>query len=224
MSAVTDSWRRQYDVQTRWTGVTIVATVPGYASLKPAIRSEMSRDEVIVAGGKGERGGFTAQMLESDFSSEPPELTPVICPASAAPITAATLSTNLSGTHNDLTFTAAQTGDGGNDLSVEYLDPAANNASLSIATHGNEITVYLATGAGGAITSTGATVLAAINADADASALLTAALKTGNDGTGIVTAMADTNLSGGVGVTLRILSLQINNGIYHITAGDPATL
>jgi len=110
---------------------------------------------------------------------------------------AATLSTNLTGTNNDLTFTAVTAGTGGNSVTVSYVDPSANNASLSVSVLGTAITVNLATDGGGLITSTATLVRAALIASTPAAALITPTLKTGNDGTGVVTALAATALSGG---------------------------
>lgn len=114
--------------------------------------------------------------------------------------TAATLSTNLTGAQNDLTFTARSKGATGNDITVRYLDPAGNNQALAVSVLANAITVSLATDGGGAITSTAALVRAAINDSATASALISAANKAANDGTGVVTAMAATALAAGAGV------------------------
>ncbi len=110
---------------------------------------------------------------------------------------AATLSTNLSGSNNDLTFTAVTAGTGGNSVTVSYVDPSANAASLSVSVLGTAITVNLATDGGGLITSTATLVRAALIASTPAAALITPTLKTGNDGTGVVTALAATALAGG---------------------------
>jgi hypothetical protein len=109
----------------------------------------------------------------------------------------ATLTTALTGTNNDLVFTAKRGGASFNSVRVRYVDPATPNATQSISVSGNDITVNLATNATPAITSTAAQILAAINADASASKLVTASLAASNDGTGVVTALAYTNLSGG---------------------------
>jgi hypothetical protein len=95
----------------------------------------------------------------------------------------AALSTNLTGTNNDLTFTSRRKGNAQNLITVAYVDPVGNNQALAVSTVGNAISVSLATGAGGAITST--------------AALVFAANKAGNDGTGVVIAMAATALAGG---------------------------
>lgn len=111
----------------------------------------------------------------------------------------ATLTTDLVGDNNDLTFTAVPPGTAGNAIEIIYRDPSANNAelSISVAESTQTITVYLATGSGGAITSTAQQVMDAINADELAAKWVSAALATGNDGSGIVTAMGPTSLSGG---------------------------
>jgi hypothetical protein len=54
--------------------------------------------------------------------------------------------------------------DGGNDYSAQLVDPKANNAPLSVTLASKKLTVSLATNATGAITSTAAQVIAAINA------------------------------------------------------------
>jgi hypothetical protein len=112
---------------------------------------------------------------------------------------AATLSTNLTGTNNDIDFTAVTAGGVGNTISVEYIDPLGNNQVLGVNVDGRAIDVYLATGAGGAITTTGDLLKAAILAHPVASTLVTCADKAGNDGSEVVTAMAATHLAGGTG-------------------------
>jgi hypothetical protein len=112
--------------------------------------------------------------------------------------TAATLTTALTGTNNDLTFTARKAGNLANSVTIAYVDPAANNQTLAVTVPtATSISVSLATGAGGAITSTAATVRDAINGHSGASALVFAANAAENDGTGTVTAMTATALTGG---------------------------
>lgn len=110
----------------------------------------------------------------------------------------ATLTTALTGSNNDLKFTAVTGGTGGNAITVTYVDPAANSHALVISVLGSAITSTLATDSGGTITSTGATVKAALIAAAPAAALIGVALAAGNDGTGLVTAMNATALTGGL--------------------------
>lgn len=123
------------------------------------------------------------------------------------PNTAAVLSTALAGANNDLDFTAVTAGADGNDITIAYIDPAANDAALSVSVSGTAITVNLATGGGGAITSTAAQVDAAIDALPAAAALVTPANKAANDGTGVATAMAATALTGGQSATATLFTV-----------------
>lgn len=119
--------------------------------------------------------------------------------ASGGSAVRATLSTNLTGaTNNDLTYTAVTGGTAGNSITVAYVDPSANDATLSVSVVGSAITVNLATGGAGAITSTAAQIKTAIEASTPASALVTVANKTGNDGSGVVAALSATPLAGGL--------------------------
>lgn len=110
--------------------------------------------------------------------------------------TFASLTTALTGANNDLLFTAKQRGPEGNEISVTYV-VAGNNTPLTVAVAVDSITVNVATGAGGAATSTANQVLEAINASANASKLVTASLAPANTGAGTVIAMAQTYLTGG---------------------------
>jgi len=114
---------------------------------------------------------------------------------------ASVVETALVGDNNDLHFCAKTAGVAGDDITVTYTDPAGNDKTLAITVVGDDIDVSLATGPAGAITTIANEILAAINADEDAFALLKASLKTGSDGTGIVTALAETNLAGGTAYT-----------------------
>lgn len=110
----------------------------------------------------------------------------------------ATLVTSLAGDDNDLGFEAVPLGDEGNGISIEYVDPESNDATLSIVVTGTDIVVNLATDSGGAITSTAEEIAAAILADEDAAALVTVFLPPSAAAlTGVVTAMAAQSLSGG---------------------------
>ncbi len=111
--------------------------------------------------------------------------------------TNASLSTNLTGTNNDLVYTAKSRGVGGNSITVQYVDPAAASAALSVSVTGSAITVNLATDGSSVITSTADDVAAAVAASTPANALVSVADKTGNDGTGVVTALAVTPLTTG---------------------------
>lgn len=128
------------------------------------------------------------------------------------------LSVNPAGDDNALTYTAVTAGPGGDAISIEYVDPAANDASLSVGVVGDAITVNLATGGGGAITSTAADVLAAIEASGPAAALVTVAIDAadtgaGDDGSGVVTAMALANLASGANGAITSTAAQVKTAI-----------
>lgn len=111
--------------------------------------------------------------------------------------TNATLTTALTGAQNDLVFTAAAgLGDLGNALTVAYT-ATGNNSTLTASKSGNAITVALATNATGTIITNATQVRDLVNATATVNASLTAALAGGNDGSGNVTALSDTALTGG---------------------------
>lgn len=117
---------------------------------------------------------------------------------------AATLATDLVGLNNDLVFTAKTKGVIGNSIKVVYVDPQANDAALAVTVSGTIITVSLQTGGAGAITSTAAQVTAAIAALPAAHALVAVTNKDGHNGTGVVTAMAETALASGVDGTVGV--------------------
>ena len=85
---------------------------------------------------------------------------------------------------------------GGNDISVELANPGAANAALSVTVAGKAIRVNLATDAGGAVTSTAAQVVAALNAGAGS--LVRAYTYRGSAGTGVVAPAPRTSLSDGL--------------------------
>lgn len=141
--------------------------------------------------------------------------------------TKASLSTALTGTNNDLTLTAVANGTAGNSITLALIDPSANDAALGVVVTGTDIVVNLATNGGGTITSTAAQVKAAIEADEDAAALVTVANKTGNDGTGVVTALAETALTGGLDggkyVTISLTEAATTHEFEFVTAEEDLT-
>ncbi|MCC3798267.1 phage tail sheath C-terminal domain-containing protein [Vibrio parahaemolyticus] len=97
--------------------------------------------------------------------------------------------------NSSLTFEAVNTGIRGNGISIELVDPAANDAALSVSVKDEKITVLLATGADGSITSTATDVAAAVNAHDEANDLVS--VTAGGDGAGVVEYAYPTYLSGG---------------------------
>jgi hypothetical protein len=117
----------------------------------------------------------------------------------ATPTVQATMITSLTGTNNDLAFTAVPAGRLGNWIIVRYIAPVTSNAALGVVVTGREITVNLATNGSAQITTTAAQIKTAIEASAAASALVTVANAAGNNGSGAVTAMGDQDLADGEG-------------------------
>jgi hypothetical protein len=117
----------------------------------------------------------------------------------ATPTLQATMITSLTGTNNDLSYTAVPAGRLGNWIIVRYIAPGTNNAVLGVVVAGLVITVNLATNGSAQITTTAAQIKTAIEASAAASALVTVANAAGNNGSGVVTAMADQDLADGEG-------------------------
>jgi hypothetical protein len=86
--------------------------------------------------------------------------------------------------------------EGGNNLTAQLANPGAANAPLTVSLTGNAIRVSLATDANGAITSTAAQVVDALNADPQTAAVVTASLYRGSPGNlpvlaGVVSPLSD---------------------------------
>lgn len=112
------------------------------------------------------------------------------------------LTTALTGTNNDLTYTAKR-GGSTSGITVQYVVAGVSTA-LSVVTTGKAIVVNVATDGSSAATSTAAQVAAAVAANFGANALVSVANAPSNDGTGVVTALSVTPLAGGSdGVTAR---------------------
>jgi len=136
----------------------------------------------------------------------------------------ASKTTGAAGT-DAITWTAVQLGAGGNSITVA-IAIAGNNTPLSVDVAGTAITVHAATDGSGACVSTADEVIAAVNADAEASALVVAA----TSDTGVVSAVAETALLGGADAknTLKVeavnegawgdrLSVVVSDGTLHPT-------
>lgn len=117
----------------------------------------------------------------------------------------AVLSTALTGANNDIDFTAVPYGAKGNNISIVYVDPGGATATLGVVVTGSDDEGWLITvnlGRAASAIDTTADLLKAALDTADVSALVTYADKAANDGSGLVTAMAETALAGGAGRTL----------------------
>jgi len=131
------------------------------------------------------------------------------------------LSTNLTGADNDLVWTSKLVGVDGDQITIEYLDPGENDAALSIDVDGYAITVNLATDSGGSITTTADDIKTELAGTTAADALVSAADKAANDGSGVVTELAATPLAGGQDASKRGASnLTANSLLFDYTNGS----
>lgn len=156
-------------------------------------------DTGVVANASGKKivpagcivGGATKPTLEHENEPVADKYSPVAV--------AASLTTGTAESKNAILWTAVKAGLAGNGISVALVDPAGASKSLAVTVADNDISVSLATDAGGSVISTAAEVSAAINADASAKLLVLASVDlTGNDnGSGKVTAKAKTSLANG---------------------------
>lgn len=116
---------------------------------------------------------------------------------------------------------AAAWDESGNDFDLQVVNPATNNAALSVdvlAGTGNRqtIRVSLATNGSAAAISTANQIIAAINADPEARLIAIAFLPTGSDGTGVAAGASLAPLTGGVDGE-RVGTTLERRGFYKIT-------
>lgn len=123
------------------------------------------------------------------------------------------LSTDLVGDNNDIVYTSKLTGTAGDAITVAYLDPSMESQSLDVVVTGTAIKVYLATNDqnGGEIISTADEIKTAIANLPAAHALVGTADKAANDGSGVVTAMAETALAGGVDAVVTATTVTVTD-------------
>ncbi|MBC6466416.1 M14 family metallopeptidase [Actinomadura alba] len=85
--------------------------------------------------------------------------------------------------------------EGGNGISVALTDPGTAGAPLTVEVSGKAVVVKLATNSSGAVTSTAAQVVSALNGNAGAAGLLSASTYRGDAGAGVVAAAPATALT-----------------------------
>jgi hypothetical protein len=132
--------------------------------------------------------------------------------------TKASLIVDPTGTQNSLKFTAKNAGIEGNNIKIKYTNPAAINQSLTVTLTvndtGRHIDISLATNGSGTITTTAAQLKAAVEANTSTNALVLIENVSGDDGSGVVTAMAEAPLQGGYGPNLA------NSLVLSVTLRD----
>lgn len=175
--------------------------------------------------------GATVSTAVADVSKN---IAGLLTMSDGAPVSAvrAALAVNPAGDDNSLTFTARAYGAEGDRITIEYVDPAANDAELAVSVSGNTVVVSLATGVAGAITSTAAEVLAAIEASIPATRLVSVALDAADsggadDGSGIVTAMTAAPLADGAGTGIGValpggICIDTTDGVEYRNTGTTA--
>ncbi len=139
------------------------------------------------------------------------------------------LTGGIDATGGAVKFTDARAEGSAGTLSVSFVNPGGNNAALGVVVSGNAITVNLATNGTGAITSTAADIVTAIQASTSASALVNVK----SDTAGVVGAVASTNLTQGTDAELVLKStdygssqnvqLNVLNGSFATTLNDETT-
>lgn len=137
---------------------------------------------------------------------------------------AATLNTGVVGNNNAITFTAKVAGTIGNATKVQLKDPAGNDKPLVVNIVGDVVEVSLATGPAGAITSTAALIIAAVNAHLTAKTLVTAANTGASTGAGVVVAVAATPLVGGTDGSAKDAEGVLLNDVDVTSGAAPATM
>ena len=110
----------------------------------------------------------------------------------------ASLQIGVVGSNNALTFTSKLAGALGNSSSITLADPKANNSALSISVSGRDVTVRLATGPTGTVTTTATALKTAIEANATANALFTVTNTGASTGAGVAAALRRQPLTGGL--------------------------
>ncbi|HGF7193758.1 TPA: phage tail sheath C-terminal domain-containing protein [Vibrio cholerae] len=142
-----------------------------------------------------------AEVIEIDDGSRPIQTvkSAVIGLVGTAPLSAAATAAALTiGTailNDGLKLTAVKTGTEGNAISVEVLAPTAASSELAVTVTNNKISIQLASGESGALTTTAAELVTALMADPAAKALVTAVAL--GDGSGDVAPVSRAYLSGG---------------------------
>jgi len=140
---------------------------------------------------------------------------------------AAAATVNCANDNSDVTFTAVSGGIAGNNISIEYVDPGLANQPLDIVVDDSNpyditIIVNLATGTGGAITSTASEIVADINTNAD-TALLVSAIAEG-EGVVNVPVPASTELINGVDVADNTPDIYSNTITVYDSLGSAVDL
>ncbi len=108
--------------------------------------------------------------------------------------------------------------EGGDLVSAEFKNPGVASSPLSVQVTGTDLVVNLGTDASGALNSTAAQVVDAINGDAAASALVSASTYRGNPGLGFVQPRARVNLDDFLNAPAHVQRGPFQQRVYRIGA------
>jgi hypothetical protein len=134
-----------------------------------------------------------------------------------APYAGQTGTLSGSGTASAISVTSKAWGhEGGNNLSIELRNPGQASQPLGVVVNGNDVVVNLATSDTGALTSTAAQVVAAINASPEASALVSATTYRGNAGAGVAQAVAKLMLKDYLNAPAHVQRGPFQQRVYRI--------
>lgn len=129
----------------------------------------------------------------------------------------ATGQTGVGVTNGVMTWEAVLAGIAGNGITIVQQDPKANSQSLAITVSGKTIIISLATDGTGVITTTAAGIKTAIEANADASALVTVAYS----GTGAGLAKDENAvLSGGTDLSVTAKKFYLVSHFFGMAMAD----
>ena len=112
------------------------------------------------------------------------------------PAVKASLSTTGGNANSNIKFESVGSGTAGNAIKVAMLN-TGNSKPLEVTVVNDEVRIQVATNSGGAITSTAAEVIAAVNGSLAVKGILTAAVVGEQTGVGVVAALSATALYGG---------------------------
>lgn len=110
----------------------------------------------------------------------------------------ATYQSGVVASNNALSFESKLSGVAGNEIAIRFRNPGTASAALAVSVSNKVITVSLKTGSGSAIESTAAEIITAIEANAEANALISVDSTGASTGAGVVTAFNTVFLSGGM--------------------------
>lgn len=124
------------------------------------------------------------------------------------------------GANAGLVFTSKLPGTEGNQITVAYTVPTDDNQAhaIDVSVSGHAITVQLAVDTDGStITSTAANIKTAVDADPEASTMVSVANSGGNDGSGLAVVMAAKTLAGGLaggaGAVIALAATKLASGV-----------